>query len=65
MIVIQVWITMRMYILTQKERDTLEAFVKSGVKLNGFSVLKLRLKKAQITLEKDLKLIQSVLQKEQ
>jgi hypothetical protein len=54
---------MRAYILTEKERKILETFLDSDVKLNGFSVLILRLKKAQSKLEKDLKMVNLVLQK--
>jgi hypothetical protein len=54
---------MRAYILTEKERKILETFLGSDVKLNGFSVLILRLKKAQSKLEKDLKMVNLVLQK--
>jgi len=54
---------MRAYILTEKERKILETFLDYDVKLNGFSVLILRLKKAQSKLEKDLKMVNLVLQK--
>jgi hypothetical protein len=54
---------MRAYILTEKERKILETFLDSDVKLNGFSVLILRLKKAQSKLEKDLKMVNLVLEK--
>ena len=38
---------MRTYIFTEKEREILETYLKEGKKLNGFSVLQHRLKKAK------------------
>jgi len=54
---------MREYILTGRERKILETFVNSGVKLNGFSVLSLRLKRASKRLMEDMKLINLALEK--
>jgi len=54
---------MRGYILTDREREIIETFLNDGVKLNGFSVLVLRLKKAQPRLKKDFELFNSVLKK--
>jgi hypothetical protein len=54
---------MREYILTQRERKILETFIESGVKLNGFSVLCIRLKRASGRLMEDLKLINAALKK--
>ena len=54
---------MREYILTQRERKILETFIESGVKLNGFSVLSIRLKRANERLTEDLKLINAALNK--
>jgi len=54
---------MRTYILTQKEREILETYINSGTKLNGFSVLINRLKKAYPTLEKDFELIKTTMEK--
>jgi len=56
---------MREYILTQKERETLEMYIEKGVKLNGFSVLISRLKRANNRLDKDMKLIKTALEKVQ
>lgn len=56
-------VSMREYILTQRERKILETFVESGVKLNGFSVLSIRLKRAKRRLMEDLKLINASLEK--
>ena len=54
---------MREYILTQRERKIVETFIESGVKLNGFSVLSIRLKRANERLTEDLKLINAALNK--
>ena len=54
---------MRTYILTDTEKKILETFLESQIKLDGFSVLILRLKKSQPELRKDLELIESVLKK--
>jgi hypothetical protein len=56
-------ISMREYILTRREREILEAFVKNGLKLNGFSVLSIRLKRAYKRLSEDFKLMDAALQK--
>ena len=55
---------MRTYALTENERQILQKYLESDLKLNGFSVLMLRLKRAKPELEKDLKLIKDVLEKE-
>ena len=47
----------RTYILTKKERETLQRFLETGEKLNGFSVLIHYLKKARPQLEADLNLV--------
>ena len=54
---------MREYILTQRERKIVETFIESGIKLNGFSVLSIRLKRANERLTEDLKLINAALNK--
>jgi hypothetical protein len=54
---------MRNYILTPKERKTLKTFIESGTQLNGYSVLILRLRRAQNTLKQDLALITEALKK--
>lgn len=56
-------ISMREYILTQREREILKTFVETGVKLNGFSVLAIRLKRANKKLSDDMKLIKASLEK--
>ena len=56
-------VSVREYILTLRERKILETFVESGVKLNGFSVLSIRLKRASGKLTDDLKLINAALEK--
>lgn len=54
---------MREYVLTERERKILEAFLERGVKLDGFSVLAIRLKRANKKLTKDLELIKAALKK--
>lgn len=54
---------MREYILTQREREILKTFVETGVKLNGFSVLALRLKRSHKKLLDDVELIKASLEK--
>ena len=54
---------MRNYILTEKEREILKVFLENGLKLDGFSVLILRLKKAEKSLKEDLELIDATLKK--
>jgi len=54
---------MREYVLTQRERKILEAFTESGIKLNGFSVLAIRLKRANKKLTEDMTLITATLEK--
>lgn len=56
-------ISMREYILTQRERKILETFIESGIKLNGFSVSAIRLKRAAERLMEDIKLISATLEK--
>jgi len=54
---------MREYVLTSRERKILEDFIDSGIKLNGFSVLVIRLKRASKRLKADMKLIKATLEK--
>lgn len=54
---------MREYILTQRERKILKMYIESGTKLNGFSVLVLRLKRASKKLLEDMELIKATLNK--
>jgi len=56
-------ISMREYVLTQRERKILQTFLESGIKLNGFSVLALRLKRASKRIGADTKLISATLEK--
>ncbi len=51
----------RNYILTKKERETLQRFMETGEKLNGFSVLVYYLNKARPQLEADLNLVDRAL----
>jgi len=54
---------MREYILTPREREILKTYIESGIKLNGFSVLALRLKRASKTLLEDIEIIKAALKK--
>lgn len=54
---------MRGYVLTQRERKILETYIESGIKLNGFSVLAIRLKRANERLKEDMSLISAALKK--
>ena len=56
-------ISMREYLLTPREREILKTYVETGVKLNGFSVLIIRLKRANEKLAEDFRLMQSALEK--
>jgi hypothetical protein len=56
-------VLVRGYILTERERKILQAYVKEGVKLDGFSVLSLRLKRASTTILADLELVNETLRK--
>ena len=56
-------VSVREYILTPRERKILEAFVESGVRLDGFSVLIIRLKRASKKLMQDMELITTALEK--
>jgi hypothetical protein len=54
---------MRTYILTNKERKILTSYIDSGIELNGYSVLVLRLKRSRKELGEDLSLIDQALKK--
>lgn len=54
---------MREYVLTDKEREIIEIYLKEGYNLNGFNVLKLRMKRALPQLEEDLEVIKKFLEK--
>jgi hypothetical protein len=54
---------MRAYILTKRERKILEAYVEKNIRLDGFSVLSLRLKRANSTILADAELVEKTLEK--
>ena len=54
---------MRFRVLTERERMVLEAYVEQDLKLDGFSVVSLRLKKADPTVRADLKLMEQALKR--
>jgi hypothetical protein len=56
-------VSVRGYILTERERKILQAYVEEGVKLDGFSVLSLRLKRASSTILSDVDLVRKTLEK--
>jgi hypothetical protein len=56
-------ISVRGYLLTDRERRILEAYVNDGTKLDGFSVLAIRLKRARKDLEEDYGLIERALRR--
>lgn len=56
-------VSMREYILTERERKILETFIKQGIKLDGFSVLALRLERSNKKLIEDIELIKAALKK--
>jgi hypothetical protein len=54
---------MRGYVLTERERKILKTYVEENVKLDGFSVLSLRLKRASSTILSDVDLVRKTLEK--
>jgi len=54
---------MRTYILSPHERKIIETFMETGLNLNGFNVLRLRIKRALPRLEEDLNLIKEFIEK--
>ena len=54
---------MRTYILSGNERKIIETFIERGLNLNGFNVLRLRIKRAYPQLEDDLNLMKRFLEK--
>lgn len=54
---------MREYILTEKDRQTIQVYVEKGLKLNGFGVLRIRVRRAIPTIEKDMKLLRNFIKK--
>ena len=53
---------MRTYILTEHERDIIQRFLNEGLKLNGFAVLRGRLKNYFDDLKRDMELIEKFLE---
>jgi len=54
---------MRGYLLTPREREILETYVEDGVKLDGFSVLVIRLRRAEKSLKEEFELIEDALRR--
>jgi hypothetical protein len=54
---------MREYILTEKERKIVKMYLKEGYDLNGFNVLKIRIKRAIPLLKEDFELINSFMER--
>jgi hypothetical protein len=54
---------MRQYVFTNVEREILETYLNSGVKLQDFRILMYRIKKNHELLKNDLKLVDAVLKK--
>lgn len=54
---------MRQRILTERERRILEAYVGEGIKLDGFSVLRLRSQRFETKLKEELDLIETAIRK--
>ena len=54
---------MREYVLTDLERNIAEEFLKTGKKLDGFSVLRRRIERSLETLDKDLWLVKKFYEK--
>ena len=48
---------MREYILTEKDRKTIQFYLEQGLKLNGFGVLRIRVRRAMPRLEEDMELL--------
>jgi hypothetical protein len=58
-----VLVMVRAYILTERERELLARFVKTGEKLNAFTVLIHYLNKNEKTLAEDVELIRATMEK--
>jgi hypothetical protein len=54
---------MRGYLVTPRERHILETYIEQRIKLDGFSVLAIRLKHARKILENDYELIEEALRR--
>ena len=57
-------ISLRRYLLTERERKILKAYIEENIKLDGFAILALRLKRAKRELVlNDLELMEKALEK--
>jgi hypothetical protein len=56
-------VSMRAYILTKREQKILVAYVEKNIRLDGFSVLSLRLKRASSKILADVELVKLALEK--
>ena len=63
MTVILQWSAMREYILTERERQLLKAYLEKDLKLKGFRSLAFRILKAHNQLKSDFELIENLLKK--
>jgi len=54
---------MRNYIFTQREREIVEAYLKRGLKLDGFQVLAGRVRKNAKKLMNDMELLKKIIEK--
>jgi len=54
---------MREYILTDREKEILKAYLEKGLKLNGFTVLALRIKRASKKILEEANMINEFLKK--
>jgi hypothetical protein len=54
---------MRSGLLSNKERETIRGYLEKGLRLNGFTVLKYRIKKSLPIIEEDLALVKEFLGK--
>ena len=55
---------MRTAILSEKERDIIDTYLSQHLKLEGFSVLRYRIKRHIATIKNDLKIIEKFLERE-
>jgi hypothetical protein len=60
-VILVIGIRLREYILTEKEREIVQLYLKEGTKLYGFFQLINRAKKNYSRLEEDMKLIRTLL----
>jgi len=54
---------MRNYIFTQREREIVEAYLKGGLKLDGFQVLAGRIRRNAKKLINDMELLKKIVEK--